>query len=184
MKKWIVALSCIAILLCSLTACSSPGSSNDSSSLPLMVVENGNYELTLIDVYQSDEQYVEDTEEDNTKPCYVFKFALYNKHENSNIRVSLTRAAVNGYSLAGAPNVRSDDSFSVYTWCGDGADNTAVGCFKLFFNDIEKATDIRDAQKMGNASLSFDFKVFIIEEMEDYGEPITVTIENAFQYCS
>lgn len=164
---------------------SSNFTANSSSSLPLIIIENDICELSLIDAYQSEETYVDYwTEEEKSEQCYVFKFKFYNKHESSNIRIALVDAAVNGFSFSGSSNFHSEDSFSVYTWCGNGQDNTAVDCFKLYFSDIEAATNIRDADKMGNASLSFVFRAYIIDEMDDYGEDSTFTIENAFQYCT
>lgn len=154
------------------------------NSLPLAIIESDIYDLFLIDAYQSEEEYSEYWDEEiRCEECYIFKFRFHNKHNSSNIRVALVDAAINGYSLSGTSNAHSDDSFSVYTWAGDKPDSSAADCFKLYFSDIEAATDIRDANKMGNANLSFIFRAYIIGEMEDYGEDTLFTIENAFQYC-
>lgn len=156
-----------------------------SEELPLMITENDIYELALIDAYQSEEQYTDSwSEKTMSEQCYVFKFKFHNKHTSSNIRIAIVDASINGYSLAGTSDFHSDDSFSVYTWSGENPDNTSVDCFKLFFSDIEAATDIRNAKDMGNASLSFVFRAYIIDEMDGYGEDSLFTIENAFNYCS
>lgn len=160
-------------------------SSPPSAKLPLTISSSDVYELSLIDVYLSDETYSIDWDgPEKTEPCYVIKFMFTNKHESSNIRVALVDASINGYALKGASSNHSDDSFSVYTWSGDGLDNSAVDCFRLFLSDIEKATNVRDAENMNDASLSFTFRMYIIDEMDDYGDDVVFTVENVLQYCS
>lgn len=161
-------------------------SKNDviSESLPLKIIDNDIYELSLIDVYENEESYYNRrTEEDESEECYVFKFQFLNKHESSNIRIALVDASINGYSLDSASRSHSDDSFTVYTRSGNTSERAAVDCFRFFFSDIESATNIRNATNMKNASLSFTFRAYIIDEMDDYGEDSYYTIENAFQYC-
>lgn len=153
--------------------------------LPLVIVENDMYELSLIDSYLSNEKYIDFwSETEKSEQCYVFKFKFYNKYKDSNIRIALVDAAINGYSLCGTSDFHSEDSFSIYAWASNSSNNTAVDCFKLFLSDIESATNIRNAENMGNASLSFVFRAYIVDEMEDYGEDVLYTIDNAFQYCS
>lgn len=185
MKKYFSILVALAILICCLSSCNS-SKKNDSNakSLPLSIIESDIYDLSLIDAYRSEEEYCEWDEETRSEQCYVFKFKFHNKHQSSNIRIALVNASINGYSLSGTSNFHSDDSFSVYTWAGDGTDNTSVDCFRLYFSDIEAATNIRDANNMGDATLSFIFKVYVIDEMNDYGADTLFTIENAFRYCN
>lgn len=153
--------------------------------LPYNIIKNETYELDLIDVYVSNEKYTSDwPEEEKEEQCYVFKFKFTNKHKSSNIRIALVNASINGYSIRGSSGYHSDDSFSVYTWGGTGTDNTSVDCFRLFFSDIQAATNIRDAAKIEGASLSFIFRAYIIDEMDDYGDDVYFTIDDAFQYCS
>lgn len=147
-----------------------------AQDLPLIITENEMYELSLIDVYMS-----EDEEDD---PCYIFKFEFVNKYDRSNIRAALVDASINDYSLSGSSRFHSDDSFSVYTWSGKSPKNTAVDCFMLYESDIKQSTDIRNRYDLNNASLSFVFRVYVVEEMDGYGEDAIFTIENAFQYCS
>lgn len=208
-KRWFIALiiCCLFLTSCSTKTyeqgykdgfndgfergAASSGNSSDislgnthSQALPLQIIQNDKYELSLIDAYKSEEEYTDSwTEKTYSESCYIFKFEFYNKHQNSNIRVALVDASINGHSLRGTSDFHSDDSFSIYTWSGESSDNTAVDCFKLYFSDIESATDIRDAEKMGNADLSFTFRVYIIDEMDDYGEDLYYTIDNAFLYC-
>lgn len=160
-----------------------PLSNTSRYVLPLIVTETNDYQLSLIDVYISEEQVEEEWEEPRSELFYVFKFKLINKHNSSNIRVALVNASVNGYSFKGRYGT-SDTSFSIYTWSGNSSDNTAVDTFKLSFEDIEATTNIRNAENMGSANLSFTFRVYIIDEMDDYGPDQYFTIENAFRYCS
>lgn len=157
----------------------------NSDQLPLVVVDNEIYTISLIDAYQQKESFFDDQSEfEHSEQCYIFKFEFVNKHKSSNIRFTLKNASINGYSPAGLSDLHSDDSFSVYTWCDDSVQNHAIGRFRLFYSDIESATDIRNAGKMDEASLSFALSVYIIDEMDDYGEETVLTIENAFQYCA
>lgn len=185
MKRCFSILSALAILVCCLSSCNSDKKDvSDAKSLPLPIIESDIYDLSLIDVYKSEEEYRKWDEETRSEQCYVFKFKFHNKHQSSNIRIALVNASINGYSLIGTSNFHSDDSFSVYTWAGDGTDNTSVDCFKLYLSDIEAATNIRDANNMGDATLSFIFRAYIIDEMDDYGADTLFTIENAFSYCN
>lgn len=188
MKKYLAAIFVTAILIFCLSSCGeSTTPSHDVSltkSLPLSIIESDVYDLSLIDAYKSEEEYSEWDEELRREQCYVFKFKFHNKHQSSNIRIALVNASINGYSLSGTSNFHSDNSFSVYTWAGDGTDNTSVDCFRLYLSDIEAATNIRDANNMGDATLSFIFREYIIDEMDDYGSDTLYTIENAFRYCN
>lgn len=184
-KKTISLLIFVSIFL-SLFGCSSadvPATSSESTyipDLPLKVTETHQYRLSLVDAY-IDEEYSYD--DDEPEYSYVFKFEFENKHPTSNIRVALVNAEVNGYSLKGGHSDKTDTSFSVYTWSGPGSGNTALGTFIMAFDDIEAMTDVRDAKYMEHDDLSFTFRVFIIDEMDDYGEDKYFTIEDAFLYC-
>lgn len=183
MKKLFSVIAVIAILIWCLSSCNSNKQDfPDECTLPLSIIESDIYDLSLIDVYMS-EEYIEWDEETRSEQCYIFKFKFHNKHQSSNIRISLVNASINGYSLKGTSNFHSDNSFSIYTWAGSGTDNTSVDCFRLYFSDIEAATNIRDANNMGDATLSFVFRAYIVDEMDDYGEDTLFTIENAFRYC-
>ena len=155
----------------------------NSYELPAVITETATYRLSLIDAY-IDEEYIGDEWDEEIESFYVFKFEFVNKHRTSNIRAALVDATVNGYSFNGKTSGQSDGSFSVYTWAGSGSDSRALDVFRLSFSDIESVTNIRNANRMGNADLSFTFRLYIIDEMDDYGEDITFTIENAFRYCS
>lgn len=184
MKKAICTVLCVAMLIIAV-GCGDQSKpvpytqSVEIPQLPIRITETAYYRLSLVDAYIDEENSYDDEPE----YAYIFKFEFENKHPTSNIRAALVNAEVNGYSLKGTNRDKTDTSFSVYTWSGHGSENTALGIFILDFKDIEAMTNVRDAKKIDGADLSFTFRVYVIDEMDDYGDDMYFTIEDAFLYC-